>query len=190
MQPTGRSHSNKLTSLVCLTAVLMTTLVVAPACGEPKALRIRDIVPTKGQESVWALAKAHPGQFGGRYTLLIAVDETATCGLDETIFWDDWEDAMHERGFGFVLATSSEDSMDLVVVAQMDSVKAMPLVLPSCKHYLAELEIRPGYNPLNMLLDSSATVRFVWAPVGDSAGSRQIIRTIDSLVASWSMKQP
>lgn len=128
------------------------------------------------------LAAAYPQHFTKPFTLLIMTDESATCGMHETIWWSDWEEFMLARNCGFVLATSKEDSVDLAIAAQMDSVRAPVLVLPECKRHLDELGIE--FLPMDMLVDSAAKVVCAWGNSKDSSYQAEMLSEIDSIISN------
>lgn len=128
------------------------------------------------------LVAAYPEHFARPFTLLIMTDETATCGIKEAQWWDDWEEFLLTRNCGFVLATSKEDSIDLVIAAQLDSVHAPVLVLPHCKRYVGELGV--PFLPMDVLIDSTARVLYSWGNSKDSAGQAAMLNTIDSIISN------
>lgn len=127
------------------------------------------------------LAAAYPEYFTKPFTLVIMTDESATCGMRETEWWSDWEEFMLARDCGFVLATSKEDSVDLVIAAQYDSVHAPVLVLPQCRRYLGDVGIE--FLPMDMLVDSTAKVVWYWGGVKNPANQEMMLNRIDSIIA-------
>jgi hypothetical protein len=166
---------------VALIAAAVLFMSLGLGCASPWQLTSKSLTEMHIQKPVKQLAAANPGQFKKSFTLLVLTDETATCGMREARWWRDWESFMNQHGWGFILATSKEDSLDLVVAAQMDSVHAPTLVVPSCKQYLAEVGFR--FAPINLLVDSTADIYFIWTMRMDTAGSRQLMDTIPALVA-------
>jgi hypothetical protein len=134
------------------------------------------------------LVAANPMQFTRPFTLLVLADESGTCSMREAKYWRDWEEFMLERELGFLLVTSQQDSVDMVVAGQLDSVHSPTLVLPSCKRYLRELGI--PFVPINLLVDSTGDIRLFWSALMDSTASRLMMDTISSFVADPVRSKP
>jgi hypothetical protein len=134
------------------------------------------------EQPVKELALAYPEHFKTPFTLLVLIDENATCGVREIRWWRDWQSHMHQRGWGFLLATTREDSLDLVYAAQLDSVDAPILIVPKCRHYLKELGI--FINPINILVDSAGEIEYASSAPMDTAESRIFIEKITELATT------
>jgi hypothetical protein len=128
------------------------------------------------QKPVKRLVVANPEKFTKPLTLLILADESGTCSMREARWWRDWESLMLQRGMGFYLVTSQQDSVDMVVAGQLDSVHSPTLVLPSCKRYLGELGI--PFVPVNLLVDSAGGIRYLCGSRMDSTASRVFLDTL------------
>lgn len=166
---------------IALVAPIALSIFLGFGCVVQRQLTINSTKDLHAEKPVRELAAAYPGHFDKPFTLLVLTDEAATCGMREARWWRDWEAFMHQRGCGFLLATSREDSLDLVIAAQMDSVDAPTLVVPSSNHYLRELGI--PFVPMNLLIDSSAKIRYYWSAPMDTASSRQLMDTIAAVIA-------
>lgn len=133
------------------------------------------------------LTNASPSYFNHSYTTVVLVDSRACgMGIAETKWWSKWQQHMDDNGIGFVLVTSPTDSMDLVVVAELDSVSAPVLVLPSYEHDLEGMGYPRNGVPLHILIDSNAAVLGYWAPQYEFIGPNKFVFAIDSLVNSSS----
>ncbi|MBN1212682.1 MAG: hypothetical protein JXA92_08905 [candidate division Zixibacteria bacterium] len=146
---------------------------------------VYNISNTKIELTVKQLVVEKSEYFKNPFTFMIIVD-SSPCGkmLTETIWWADWQKHMIERDIGFVIATSRADSMDVVIAADLDNVKAPVLVLPSCEKYVSELDPFPGIVPLKILTDSTGTVIYGKVYIPDTAASNKMISKIDSLINS------
>ncbi|HVP07011.1 MAG TPA: hypothetical protein VMS71_04140 [Candidatus Acidoferrum sp.] len=175
----NQSCSLSCRAAIALILVSVSILVIGCAVTRPSFTKISDF---NVRTPVRQLAAAYPGHFSKPYTMLVLTDENATCGVTETRWWRDWERFMHERGGAFLLATSKEDSIDLVVAAQLDSTNAPTLVVPLSKRYLKDMGI--PIVPLNLLIDSTTEVILLKSAVMDTASSRQWLEAIDSIITS------
>lgn len=165
--------------------IVLSALVVLSGigCVVHRELRIDSLSDLHVEQPVRELAAAHPEQFNKPFTLLVLTDESATCGMTEARWWRDWEAFMNERGWGFLLATSREDSLDLVIAAELDSVKAPTLVVSSSKYLLREIGI--PVVPLNLLIDSTASVLYSRSAIMDTAESRMYMDSIAAIAARY-----
>ncbi len=106
-----------------------------------------------------SLSVRYPEYFTNSPALIVLVD-TSPCGkaLHETVWWREWQQTATAAGINFLLVTSESDSTDVAVAARLDSVTAPVLVLPSCKHRLAEFGIPFGMLPMKILIDQEGEV--------------------------------
>lgn len=168
---------------ISLIAPSALVVLLGIGCVIHRELRIDSIKDLYVERPVRNLAAAYPDQFNKPFTLLVLTDESATCGMREARWWRDWEAFMNERGWGFLLATSHEDSLDLVIAAELDSVNARTLVVPSSRYLLREVKI--PIVPLNLLVDSNATVLYARSAIMDTSDSRVFMDTVAAIAASY-----
>ncbi|MBK7142843.1 MAG: hypothetical protein IPH75_12265 [bacterium] len=161
-----KQFSNMTRLCLCLLAGLF----ILGGCIVYRDITIKDF---NVEQPVRELATAYPEHFNTPFTLLVLIDENATCGVREISWWRDWQSYMHERGWGFALATTQEDSLDLVTVMRLDSIDAPILIVPNCQHYLKERKILG--NPLNLLVDSAANIHYACTAPDDTSASRHFL---------------
>jgi hypothetical protein len=129
-----------------------------------------------------SLSAGYPEYFTNSPALILFVD-TSPCGkaLGEIVWWREWRQAAEAAGINFVLVTSESDSADVAVAAQLDSVTAPVLVLPSCRHRLTEVGIPNGLLPMKILTDSEGELVYFWLPVRSEERSAQLMDKLSEL---------
>lgn len=161
--------------------IFMALLFISGCIGLPS--NVYHIKDTQIESTVKQLAIEKKEYFNNPFTFMIIVDSSPCVkSLGETQWWAEWQKHLLEGGVGFVFATSRADSVDVVVAAELDNVKAPVLVLPLCDKYVSELGVPFGGLPLKILVDSGASVLLAKAYVSDSNESNRLMSKIDSLV--------
>ncbi len=165
--------------------------LLGASCYRSQGVRVYKLDDMGIKPALKELVQNQPEYFNAPYTLLILVDGSP-CGklLQETMWWDEWQETATEAGYGFVLVTSRADSAGLVWAAQLDSVDSPVLVMPGCEDYLLELGMPRGFAPLKLLIDSTAHIHQFWSPFVDTADCNRLMYQLDSLSCSGTRGAP
>ena len=166
------------------TAIYAAMLLLSGCIGAP--MRVYHITKdSKFVPAVTQLVADNREYFNYPYTFMIIIDSSPCVkALNEMIWWADWQEHFLERNIGFIIATSRVDSMDVVIAAELDRVKAPVLVFPSCNENMEKLDILPGVLPLKIMIDSAASIIYACGYIPDTTASNNMLVKTDTIIKS------